>query len=517
MGRRPVTAQLTGLRLSLEVVVGGRAQIPAPTGVLASFRYVFSSPARLRMEVFGGLAVALALIPEVLSFSILAGLDPRVGLFASVIMAISISFTGGRPAMISAAAGSVALVIAPLSASHGLQYVLAAVLLAGVLQIVLAFLGVAKLMRFIPRSVMTGFVNALGIMMFTAQLPHLMHVPWIVYPLVALGVVIMLLWPRLTEVVPAPLITILVITVLVVVFRWDIPDVADQGELPTSLPGFVFPDVPLTLDTLTLIGPYAVGVALVGLMESLLTAKLVDDITDSHSDKTRESLGQGIGNVLAASIGGMGVCAMIGQTMIGVKASGARTRLSSLLAGIFLLILILVLGDTVGAIPMTALVAVMILVAADTVDWHSVRTIHRMPLSETLVMLVTVVGTLVTHNLAVGVIAGVLTAMIAFARRVAHLTQVELVASDATRAAYRVTGQLFFASSNDLVYSFDYTLGVSEVDIDMSAAQVWDASTVATLDAVREKYAQRGVTVDIRGLDPVSQQRLDRLSGNLGD
>ena len=259
--------------------------------MLASFRYVFSSPARLRMEVFGGLAVALALIPEVLSFSILAGLDPRVGLFASVIMAISISFTGGRPAMISAAAGSVALVIAPLSASHGLQYVLAAVLLAGVLQIVLAFLGVAKLMRFIPRSVMTGFVNALGIMMFTAQLPHLMHVPWIVYPLVALGVVIMLLWPRLTEVVPAPLITILVITVLVVVFRWDIPDVADQGELPTSLPGFVFPDVPLTLDTLTLIGPYAVGVALVGLMESLLTAKLVDDITDSHSDKTRESLG----------------------------------------------------------------------------------------------------------------------------------------------------------------------------------------------------------------------------------
>lgn len=485
--------------------------------MLASFRYAFSSPARLRMEVFGGLAVALALIPEVLSFSILAGLDPRVGLFASVIMAISIAFTGGRPAMISAAAGAVALVIAPLSASHGIDYVIATVLLAGILQVILAVLGVAKLMRFIPRSVMIGFVNALGIMMFTAQLPHLIDVPWLVYPLVALGVIIMLVWPRVTEAVPAPLVTIVVVTALVMAFGWDVPDVADQGELPTSLPGLVVPDVPLTLETLTTIAPYVIGVALVGLMESLLTAKLVDDITDTHSDKTRESLGQGIGNILSAAIGGMGVCAMIGQTMIGVKASGARTRLSTLLSGVFLLILILVLGETVGRIPMAALVAVMLLVAATTVNWHSVRTIHRMPLSETAVMLVTVAGTLATHNLAVGVVAGVLTAMIAFARRVAHLTQVELVASDATRAAYRVTGQLFFASSNDLVYSFDYTLGVSEVDIDMSAAQVWDASTVATLDAVREKYAQRGVTVNIRGLDPVSQQRLDRLSGNLGD
>lgn len=296
------------------------------------------------MEVFGGLAVALALIPEVLSFSILAGLDPRVGLFASVIMAISIAFTGGRPAMVSAAAGAVALVIAPLSYSHGLDYVVATIMLAGILQIILAMLGVAKLMRFIPRSVMTGFVNALGIMMFTAQLPHLRDVPWMVYALVGVGLVIMLVLPRLTTVIPAPLVSILVVTVLAIAFGWKVPDVADQGELPTSLPGLFIPNVPLNLETLELIAPYVVGVALVGLMESLLTAKLVDDITDTHSDKTRESLGQGVGNILSALIGGMGVCAMIGQTMINVKGAQARTRLSTFLAGVFLLILVVVLG-----------------------------------------------------------------------------------------------------------------------------------------------------------------------------
>ena len=301
------------------------------------------------MEVFGGLAVALALIPEVLSFSILAGLDPRVGLFASVIMAISIAFTGGRPAMVSAAAGAVALVIAPLSHSHGLDYVVATIMLAGILQIILAMLGVAKLMRFIPRSVMTGFVNALGIVMFTAQLPHLKHVPWMVYVLVAMGLVIMLVLPRLTTVIPAPLVTILVVTVLAIAFGWKVPDVADQGELPTSLPGLFIPNVPLNLETLELIAPYVVGVALVGLMESLLTAKLVDDITDTHSDKTRESLGQGVGNILSALIGGMGVCAMIGQTMINVKGAQARTRLSTVLVGVFLLILVVVLGETVAA------------------------------------------------------------------------------------------------------------------------------------------------------------------------
>ena len=488
---------------------------PAPTGVIASFRYAFSSPARLRKEVFGGLAVALALIPEVLSFSILAGLDPRVGLFSSVVMAMSIAFTGGRPAMISAAAGAVALVVSPLAHEHGHDYVVAAVLLAGIMQVVLAAVGVAKLMRFIPRSVMTGFVNALGIMMFTTQLPHLSDVPWMVYALVAIGLAIMLGLPRLTTVIPAPLVTIVVVSIIAVAAGWKVPDVADQGELPTSLPGLFVPEIPWNLDTVRLIAPYAFGMALVGLMESLLTAKLVDDITDTHSDKTRESFGQGVGNILAAAIGGMGVCAMIGQTIIGVKASQARTRLSTFLAGVFLLILCLLFGETVGRIPMAALVAVMIIVAATTVDWHSVhpRTLKLMPLSETLVMLVTVVGTLATHNLAVGVVLGVVAASIGFARRVAHLVEVKHVGD----AEYAVRGQLFFASSNDLVYAFDYTLDTQRVVIDMCKAEVWDASTVATLDAVQKKYAERGIEVEFRGLGGASAQRLHRLSGRLGD
>ena len=488
---------------------------PAPTGVIASFRFAFSSPARLRKEVLGGLAVALALIPEVLSFSILAGLDPRVGLYSSVIMAMAIAFTGGRPAMISAAAGAVALVVAPLAHEYGHDYVVAAVLAAGIIQVLLAWVGIAKLMRFIPRSVMTGFVNALGIMMFTAQLPHLIDVPWMVYVLVAIGLAIMIVLPRFTQAIPAPLVTIVVVSIIAVAAGWKVPDVADQGELPTTLPGLFIPDIPWNLETLQIIAPYAFGMALVGLMESLLTAKLVDDITDTHSDKTRESFGQGIGNILAAAIGGMGVCAMIGQTMIGVKVSQARTRLSTFLAGAFLLVLCLLFGEAVGRIPMAALVAVMILVAATTVNWHSIRprTLKLMPLSEILVMLLTVAGTLATHNLAVGVVLGVVAASIGFARRVAHLVEVELV----DVYTYVVHGQLFFASSNDLVYAFDYTLDTDFVVVDLSDAEVWDASTVATLDAVQKKYADRGIEVEFRGLDGASAQRLERLSGQLGD
>lgn len=488
---------------------------PAPTGVIASFRFAFSSPARLRKEVLGGLAVALALIPEVLSFSILAGLDPRVGLYSSVIMAMAIAFTGGRSAMISAAAGAVALVVAPLAHEYGHDYVVAAVLAAGIIQVLLAWVGIAKLMRFIPRSVMTGFVNALGIMMFTAQLPHLIDVPWMVYVLVAIGLAIMIVLPRFTQAIPAPLVTIVVVSIIAVAAGWKVPDVADQGELPTTLPGLFIPDIPWNLETLQIIAPYAFGMALVGLMESLLTAKLVDDITDTHSDKTRESFGQGIGNILAAAIGGMGVCAMIGQTMIGVKVSQARTRLSTFLAGAFLLVLCLLFGEAVGRIPMAALVAVMILVAATTVNWHSIRprTLKLMPLSEILVMLLTVAGTLATHNLAVGVVLGVVAASIGFARRVAHLVEVELVDG----YTYVVHGQLFFASSNDLVYAFDYTLDTDFVVVDLSDAEVWDASTVATLDAVQKKYADRGIEVEFRGLDGASAQRLERLSGQLGD
>ncbi|WP_442907798.1 SulP family inorganic anion transporter [Kineococcus sp. G2] len=477
-----------------------------------------ASPKVLRTEVLAGLVVALALIPEAISFSIIAGVDPRVGLFASFTMAVSIAFLGGRPAMISAATGAVALVVAPLVRERGLDYLVATVILAGALQIVLGLLGVARLMRFVPRSVMVGFVNALAILIFTAQLPYLRDVPWVVYVMVAVGIAIMVFLPKLTTVVPAPLVAIVLLTAAVVVSGLVVPDVGDQGELPDSLPALFFPDVPLTYETLQIIAPYALGVALVGLMESLMTAKLVDDITDTRSHKTREAWGQGAANVITGFFGGMGGCAMIGQTMINVR-SGARTRLSTFLAGTFLLILVVGLGDVVAIIPMAALVAVMIMVSVGTFDWHSVRpaTLRRMPRSETAVMVVTVAVVVATHNLAIGVVVGVLVAALLFARRVAHLVQVEgTLEQDGAVRRYRVTGALFFASSNDLVYQFDYAEDPDEVVIDLSDAHVWDASTVAALDAITTKYAAKGKHAEIVGLNEASAERYERLAGHLG-
>ncbi|WP_308126289.1 SulP family inorganic anion transporter [Rhodococcoides corynebacterioides] len=476
------------------------------------------SPRRLKTEVLGGLVVALALIPEAISFSIIAGVDPRVGLFASFTMAVTIAVVGGRPAMISAATGAIALVVAPLSREYGLDYLVAAVILGGVLQIVLSLLGVAKLMRFVPRSVMVGFVNALAILIFSAQVPYLLGVPALVYPMVAAGIAVIVLLPRLTTAVPGPLVAIVLLTVATVVFAWQVPDVGDQGELPTSLPAFLIPDVPFTTGTLTILAPYAVAIALVGLLESLMTATLVDDITDTRSDKTREGWGQGVANVVTGFTGGMGGCAMIGQTMINVKVSGARTRISTFLAGTFLLILVVGLGDVVAVIPMAALVAVMVMVSVATFDWHSIRpsTLRRMPRSETAVMLVTVAVTVATHNLAYGVFAGVLTATVLFARRVAHLTEVTAQdTTDGTRV-YSVTGNLFFASSNDLVHRFDYANDPAEVVIDLSASHIWDASTVAALDAVEAKYARRGTTVRIVGANAASAHRHARLTGTMG-
>ena len=481
-------------------------------------RPAWLSPRVARVEALAGLVVALALIPEAISFSILAGVDPRVGLFASFTMAVTIAFTGGRPAMISAATGAIALVIAPLVREHGLDHLIAAVVLGGLLQVLLAAVGVARLMRFLPRSVMVGFVNALAILIFLAQLPHLVHVPWVVYPLVLLALGVILLLPKLTSAVPAPLVAIVLVTGLVTTTALVVPTVGDEGALPTSLPRLGLPDVPYTLETLKVIAPYAIALALVGLMESLMTAKLVDDITDTHSDKTRESWGQGVANVVTGLFGGMGGCAMIGQTMINVKSSGARTRLSTFLAGVFLLLLVVVLGPVVAAIPMAALVAVMVVVAGLTFDWHSVApaTLRRMPKSETSVMLVTVAVTVVSHNLAYGVIAGTLTAMMLFARRVAHLVEVTAVVDpDGTEVVYAVHGALFFASSNDLVSQFDYAHDPDRVVIDLSASHVWDASSVAALDAVTHKYAMRGKTVEILGLNEASEHMHERLSGNL--
>ena len=480
------------------------------------------NPRLLSREVLAGLVVALALIPEAISFSIIAGVDPRVGLFSSFVMAVAIAFLGGRPAMITAATGAVALVVAPLVRDHGLDYLIATVILGGLFQVVLGLLGVAKLMRFVPRSVMVGFVNALAILIFSAQIPNLVGVPWLVYPLVAVGIVIMVVMPRFTKAVPAPLVAIVVVTVATVATALAVPTVGDEGALPDSLPTLFIPDVPLTLETLRIIAPYALAMALVGILESLMTAKLVDDITDTPSRKTRETLGQGGANILSGLFGGMGGCAMIGQTMINVKASGARTRISTFLAGVFLLILVVGLGDVVAIIPMAALVAVMIMVSVGTFDWHSIRpsTLQRMPIGETLVMVLTVVIVVITDNLAIGVIVGVIAAMIVFARRVAHFATVErtLRTDDggAETAHYAVIGELFFASSNDLTTQFDYADDPQRVVIDMSGSHVWDASTVAALDAITTKYERHGKRAEITGMNDSSAAMHGRLAGNLG-
>ena len=471
-----------------------------------------------RTEVLAGLVVALALIPEAISFSIIAGVDPRLGLFASFTMAVTISVLGGRKAMISAATGAVALVLAPLVREHGVEYLLVAVVLGGVVQIVLGLAGVARLMRFLPRMVMVGFVNALAILIFVAQLPQLVGVPWPVYLLAAAGLAIIVALPRLTRVVPAPLVAIVLLTVVTVAVGIAVPTVGDQGALPDSLPVPALPAVPWTWQTLTIVAPYSLAMAVVGLMESLMTAKLVDSITDTHSDKTRESWAQGVANVVTGVFGGMGGCAMIGQTMINVK-SGARTRASTFLAGVFLLVLVVALGDVVARIPMAALVAVMIMVAVGTFDWHSIApaTLRRMPRSELAVMVATVAVTVATDNLAIGVVVGVLTATVLFARRVAHLVDVEATLDpDATTKTYRVTGQLFFASSNDLTFRFDYAGDPARVVIDLSGAHVWDASTVAALDAITTRYERRGTTVTITGLNADSRERHENLAGNLG-
>ena len=479
-------------------------------------RDALRSPRLLRTEVLAGLVVALALIPEAISFSIIAGVDPRIGLFASFTMAVVIAVVGGRPAMISAATGAVALVIAPVMRDHGYDYLIATVILGGAIQLVLALLGVARLMRFIPRSVMVGFVNALAILIFLAQVDHMVDVPWAVYPMIAVGVAVIVGFPRVNSVVPAPLVAIVALTAFTLLAAVDVPNVGDEGALPDSLPSWFVPDVPWTLETLKIIAPYALAMAVVGLLESLLTAKLVDDITDTHSDKTREALGQGAANVVTGFFGGMGGCAMIGQTMINVKVSGARTRISTFLAGSLLLVLVVGFGDAVAKIPMAALVAVMIMVSVGTFDWHSVRpaTLRRMPRSETAVMLATVVVTVATHNLAIGVGVGVLVAMTLFARRVAHLTETHREVVDGT-AVYRVTGELFFASSNDLFTQFEYADDPDRVVIDLSASHVWDASSVAALDAITTKYERYGKSVTITGLNPASAERHERLTGQL--
>lgn len=475
------------------------------------------NPRRFSTEVLAGVVTTLALIPEVISFSVIAGVDPKVSLIASVVLAISMSILGGRPAMITAAAGAVALVVAPLVHEHGVEYLLPAVVLAGVVQILFGVTGLARLMRFIPRSVMIGFVNALGILIFAAQLPHVIGVPWLVYPLFALTLLIVIGLPRLTTAVPAPLVAIIVVTAIVAIAHFSVPTVGDQGAVSGGLPGITPWLAPLNFETLGIIWPTALSVAFVGLMETLLTAKLVDDLTDSKSNKGRESWALGVANILAGFWGGIGGCAMIGQTMVNVKLGRARTRISTFVAGVFLLTLVTVLSDVMEQIPMVALAAVMMVVAISTVDFHSVRpsTLKRMPLSETIVMVTTVAVVVATGNLAVGVGVGVILAMVLFARRVAHVVTVTRVPGDDT-VVYTVRGPLFFGSSNDLVEQFTYAEDPPSVTVDFAAAQIWDASTVAALDSVQAKYADHGTIVKFTGLDEHSTQFHGRLTGSLG-
>lgn len=465
----------------------------------------------IRGDFLAGLVVALALIPEAIAFSVIAGVDPKVGLYASFCIAVVISIVGGRPGMISAATGAMALLMVTLVKQHGLEYLLAATLLTGVLQLLAGYLRLGELMRFVSRSVVTGFVNALAILIFMAQLPELIDVSWVVYAMTAGGLGIIYLFPLINKTLPSPLICILVLTGLAMLLGLDIRTVGDMGELPDTLPIFLWPDVPLNLDTLFIILPYAAPLAVVGLLESLMTATIVDDLTDTTSDKNRECKGQGIANIASGLVGGMAGCAMIGQSVINVK-SGGRGRLSTFVAGFVLLIMVVFLSDWVARIPMAALVAVMIMVSIGTFNWASVRDLKQYPLSTNLVMLVTVVVVVWTHNLAYGVFAGVLLAALFFANKISHFMYVDSQHDEATdQRSYQVHGQLFFNSADKFSNAFDYKEAVSRVTIDVSRAHFWDITAVAALDKVVLKFRREGTEVEVIGINEASETIIDRF------
>ncbi len=465
-----------------------------------------------RGDILAGIVVALALIPEAIGFSIIAGVDPRVGLYASFSIAVIISMVGGRPGMISAATAAIAVLVLPLVRTYGVDYLFAATILMGVIQMIAGFLRLNLLMQYVSRSVITGFVNALAILIFMAQLPELIGVPVLTYALVAGGLAIIYLFPYLTKAVPSPLIAILVLTALVYYTGFDVRSVGDMGELPTSLPMWLIPDVPFTLETLQIILPFSATMAAVGLLESMMTAQIVDDLTDTPSDKQREMKGQGIANFFTGFLGGMGGCAMIGQSVINVK-SGGLTRLSTFVSGTFLLFLLMVLGGLVAIIPMAALVAVMIMVSIGTFSWSSIKDIRHHPWQSSVVMVVTVVVTVWTHDLAQGVLSGVILSGLFFASKVKRSFSVdsELTGDGATRR-YRVSGQVFFASSESFVEAFDFKEVVDRVVIDVSGAQFWDISAVGTLDKAMLKFRREGTAVEIVGLNDTSAALIERFA-----
>ncbi|NMZ70784.1 sulfate permease, SulP family [Pseudomonas peli] len=468
----------------------------------------------IRGDVLAGLVVALALIPEAIAFSIIAGVDPKVGLYASFCIAVVIAFVGGRPGMISAATGAMALVMVTLVKNHGLEYLLAATLLTGVLQIGAGYLKLGSLMRFVSRSVVTGFVNALAILIFMAQLPELTNVTWQVYAMCAAGLAIIYLFPyvpKLGKVIPSPLVCILSMTAVAMYFGLDIRTVGDMGELPDTLPIFLWPDVPLTFETLAIIFPYAAALAVVGLLESMMTATIIDDLTDTNSDKNRECKGQGVANIASGLLGGMAGCAMIGQSVINVK-SGGRGRLSCLVAGVVLLLMVVFLSDWVSQIPMAALVAVMIMVSIGTFSWDSLRNLKHYPLSTNIVMLATVAVTVYTHNLAYGVFVGVLLAAMFFANKIGHFLYINAeLDSEGRQRTYKVVGQVFFSSADKFIAAFDFKDTVRQVTIDLSRAHFWDITAVAALDKVVIKLRRVGIEVHVLGLNEASATIVDRF------
>lgn len=478
----------------------------------SSFRRDWLS--NIRGDLLSGIVVALALIPEAIAFSIIAGVDPKVGLYASFSMAVVIAFAGGRPAMISAATGAMALVMVTLVKTHGLQYLLAATLLTGVFQIIAGALKLGQLMRFVSRSVITGFVNALAILIFLAQLPELTHVSWVVYAMTVGGLAIIYGLPYLTKAVPSPLVCIVVLTAIAMVFGLGIRTVGDMGQLPDSLPVFLLPDVPITFETLQIILPYALTLAVVGLLESMMTASIVDELTDTPSNKSRECVGQGVANIATGFIGGMAGCAMIGQSVINVK-SGGRGRLSTFVAGLFLLVLIVFLGPWVKQIPMAALVAVMIMVSIGTFRWDSLRQLRQHPPSSSIVMVATVLVTVFTHDLAKGVLVGVLLSGLFFAHKVGRVLRVDASHRDdgpARVRCYEVVGQVFFASAETFIGAFDFKEANSQVCIDVSRAHFWDITAVGALDKVALKFQQAGTSVQWIGLGAANAALVDRFA-----
>ena len=468
----------------------------------------------IRADVLAGLVVALALIPEAIAFSIIAGVDPEVGLYASFSIAVLIAFVGGRPGMISAATAATAVLMVTLVRDHGLQYLLAATVLAGLIQIGAGLLRLGFVMRYVSKSVMTGFVNALAILIFIAQLPELDpgKVTWLTFVLVAAGLAIIYLFPLLTKAIPSPLVTIVVLTVLTVIFGWDVRTVGDMGALPDTLPVFLIPQIPLTLETLMIILPYSIAVATVGLLESLMTQNIVDDLTDTKSNRNQECIGQGIANTATGFIGGMAGCAMIGQSIINVK-SGGRGRMSAFSAGVFLLIMVVGLGDLVSQIPMAALVAIMIMVSIGTFSWSSIKNLRLHPHSSSVVMIATVVTLVYTHNLAIGVLVGVLLSGIFFAGKIAQLFNVTTsISKDGRVRTYIVEGQLFYGSVEDFMNAFDFKEALAKVVIDVSLAHIWDISSVQALDMAVLKFRRDGAEVEIVGMNAASETIIDKLA-----